>query len=92
MTRRGKRTFRDAEAQAHAVKQVMSPRRLTCEGCAGLRIYPRPMCREERSPHFRTARDTYHERCAWFSVGLATVEDTRPANTDAEYAPCRPAT
>lgn len=75
--RRQKRVFRDAAAQAEAVRQITAAQRLTCEGCAGLRLYPRPMCREERSPHFRSARDTYHERCAWFSVRLAAGEVVR---------------
>jgi hypothetical protein len=26
------------------------------------------MCKGEDSPHFRTVRDTYHERCHAFSV------------------------
>lgn len=78
MTRGRKRQFHDPEAQAEAVKQIMSPQRLICEGCIGLRTYPRPMCKEKRSPHFRTARDTYHERCPWFAVRIKVEVASQP--------------
>jgi hypothetical protein len=55
------------EAQQSA-RELMGQRGPTCEGCAALRTYPRPMCSGEASPHFRTARDTYHARCASYSV------------------------
>lgn len=40
----------------------------TCEGCAGLRTHPRPMCVNPNSLYFRTARETYHARCALYAV------------------------
>lgn len=46
----------------------LAQRRVTCEGCYWLVRYPRPMCRGEASPHYRTARESYHERCDAFSV------------------------
>jgi hypothetical protein len=61
------RTFRDTSAQAVAAAHIQK-QNTTCEGCAHLRTYPRPMCQAEASPHFRTARDTYHPRCTWYGV------------------------
>lgn len=55
-----------AKATARAIAK---PQRLTCEGCAGLRLHPRPMCQAEASPHFRMVRDIYHDRCPAFSIG-----------------------
>lgn len=55
---------------ALASAQQIATQRKTCEGCTGLRIHPRPMCQAEASPHFRMVRDTYHERCPAFSVGM----------------------
>ena len=64
---------------AIAVAQSLAARPVTCEGCIGLRRYPRPMCREESSPHFRTARDTYHNRCSSYSVGRREEPGAQPA-------------
>lgn len=60
--------MQDIEHAKAVAREVTQSQRKTCEGCALLRIYPRPMCSGEQSPHFRTARDTYHPRCQWFSV------------------------
>lgn len=46
----------------------LATRKVTCEGCYWLARHPRPMCKGEDSPHYRTAREAYHERCAAFSV------------------------
>lgn len=59
--------------QQHDVKQAASQAaqlvtRQTCEGCAHLRIHPRPMCAAEASPHGRKPRETYHDRCGWYEV------------------------
>lgn len=62
------RTFRDTSAQAVATAHIQK-QNTSCEGCAHLRTYPRPMCQAETSPHFRTARQTYHPRCTWFRTG-----------------------
>ena len=62
-------------------RDVAKPQRLTCEGCTGLRKYPRPMCQMECSPHFRMVRDTYHDRCPAFSAGVqgvAVVKEAAP--------------
>lgn len=67
-TRTRTRTFRDTSAQAAATAHIQK-QNTSCEGCAALRSYPRPMCSEERSNHFRTARETYHPRCTWFRTG-----------------------
>jgi hypothetical protein len=52
-------------------REVAKPQRLTCEGCTGLRTYPRPMCQSESSQHFRQPRDTYHTRCEAFGVRVS---------------------
>jgi hypothetical protein len=59
--------------QPHDVRQAASQAaqlvtRQTCEGCAHLRIHPRPMCAGEGSPHERRPRETYHDRCRAYSV------------------------
>lgn len=59
----------DLEAAKASAREAALARK-TCEGCTALRTYPRPMCAGEKSPHFRTARDTYHERCAFYGVAL----------------------
>lgn len=69
-----KRTFRPDPQQAMAIAQSVATTRKTCEGCAGLRTWPRPMCKQPSSQHFRTVRDTYHERCASYSVQGKTAE------------------
>lgn len=81
MTKTGphKRNFLPDRNAAAAAAQALTLSRKTCEGCAGLRQYPRPMCREERSPHFRTARDTYHERCGLYTVQHASTEPGAPS-------------
>lgn len=56
----------DLEAARASARDAASRR--TCDGCALLRIHPRPMCAGEGSPHYRTARDTYHERCQSYAV------------------------
>lgn len=55
------------DTAAATAREVGKPPRLTCEGCSGLRKYPRPMCQMENSPNFRMVRDTYHDRCNSFS-------------------------
>lgn len=57
------RTFRDTSAQAVAAAHIQK-QNTSCEGCFHLRTYPHPMCQAEASPHFRTARQTYHLRCS----------------------------
>jgi hypothetical protein len=77
-----KHQFRDPAAQARAVAQIVNQRR-TCEGCAFLRTYPRPMCQGETSPHFRTARDTYHDQCGAFERGQRREPVQAAPNPDA---------
>jgi len=55
------------QAAASQAAQLVGGRR-TCEGCAHLRIHPRPMCAGDQSPHERTPRETYHERWGWYQV------------------------
>lgn len=55
-------------ANARASAREALVQRKTCEGCAALRRIPTPMCAREQSPHFRSARDTYHDRCQWYAV------------------------
>lgn len=66
-TRTRTRTFRDISAQAAAVAYVQK-QNVTCEGCAFLQRWPRPQCKGEASPNFRMVRDTYHPRCAVYTV------------------------
>ena len=73
------RTFQPDRASAAAVAQSLTQVRKTCEGCAGLRQYPRPMCRQPTSPHFRMARDTYHDRCNQYAVGRREEPGAPPA-------------
>lgn len=58
------------DAQASA-REVVKSAPLTCQGCAHLRTYPRPICKGEASPHYRMARETYHARCPAFGVRAA---------------------
>ena len=58
--------------QTHDVKQAASQAaqlvsRLTCEGCQHLRAL-RFICMAETSPHFRTPRSTYQDRCTAYAV------------------------
>ena len=77
----------DIAASKAAAREAASGRK-TCEGCALLRTYTRPMCAGEKSPHFRTARDTYHERCQWYSVrgheGRIVTPDMPPPEPEPE--------
>lgn len=57
----------DLEAAKASAREAALSRK-TCEGCVLLRTHPRPMCAGEKSPHFRTVRDTYHDRCQWYAV------------------------
>jgi hypothetical protein len=59
--------------QPHDVKRAAAQaaqliQRQTCEGCAFLRIHPRPMCAAETSANFRRPRDTYQDRCSSYAV------------------------
>jgi len=77
------RAFRPDPRSAAAVAQSLATQRKTCEGCAGLRASPRPMCRNEASPNFRAARDTYHASCAAYVVGgvqTPPAPETPPAS------------
>ena len=56
----------DIEAARASAREANARR--TCEGCAYLRTQLRPMCQAEHGPHYRTARDTYHERCGVYAV------------------------
>jgi hypothetical protein len=73
----------DIEA-AKASARKASARR-TCEGCAWLERRIRPRCMSEKSPHFRTARDAYHERCAVFAVRIDAPP--KPAEPPPKPAP-----
>lgn len=64
--------------QALAAAQTIATQNRTCDGCAALRKFPRPMCRSEASPHFRTARDTYHPRCGAYNVTRVEVAMPEP--------------
>jgi hypothetical protein len=55
------------DVKAAAAQAAQLVQRLTCEGCAHLRGL-RPKCDSELSAHYRTPRETYSERCAWFAV------------------------
>jgi|LakMenE18May11ns_1017448.scaffolds.fasta_scaffold9404896_2 hypothetical protein len=65
------------EAHRRAAAELAS-RKVTCEGCFFLQRHPRPMCKGEDSPHFRTVRDTYHERCHAFSVSKPEPRPPEP--------------
>ena len=56
----------DVKRAAAQAAQLVS--RQTCEGCAFLRIHPRPMCAAETSANFRRPRDTYQDRCPSYAV------------------------
>lgn len=73
-----KRNFLPERTQALAVAQHVATITKTCEGCIGLRTYPRPMCASERSPHFRTVRETYHARCSVYAVGQREEPGAQP--------------
>lgn len=75
----------DLEGARISAREMVMQRK-TCEGCAMLRTYPRPMCAGEKSPHFRTVRDTYHERCPVYHVA-----GMQPAPPKPEPAPPPPA-
>jgi hypothetical protein len=62
---------------AKAIAREMTRNR-TCEGCIALRVLPRPMCAGEASPHFRTVRETYHERCASYTVAGRQMPAPKP--------------
>lgn len=61
-------------AAAKAAARETALARKTCEGCAALQTWPRPQCKGETSPHFRQVRDTYHDRCQVYSVGVGKGE------------------
>jgi hypothetical protein len=63
-------------AQAQAAE--LAQRKLTCEGCLHLQVWPRGQCKDERSPHFRAARETYHERCPYFGVRTRIEAESLP--------------
>jgi hypothetical protein len=65
MTTRRNHTHDVKQAASQAAQLVT---RQTCEGCAFLRIHPRPMCLSETSPNWRTPRDTYQDRCNAYAV------------------------
>lgn len=65
------RQFLPDRKDAKAAAQALTVARKTCEGCAGLRLRPTPMCRQPSSPHFRMVREAYHERCGSYSIVVA---------------------
>lgn len=77
MTSRRKNQTSDVEA-SKAVARQLSTARLTCEGCASLRKYPRPMCSAEASPNYRQPRDTHQQRCAAFNVTMSVSVSVKP--------------
>lgn len=77
-------------AASKAAAREAALQRKTCEGCALLRIWPRPMCAGEKSPHFRTVRDTYHDRCEFYALkGVQTAPEPPPAPEPARPKPKR---
>lgn len=66
--------MQDIEHAKAVAREVTQSQRKTCEGCALLRMYPRPMCQAEASPHWRTPREPYHDRCDAYAVTLRAVE------------------
>jgi len=60
--------FKHIDEQNRRAAAELAARKVSCEGCFWLARHPRPMCRGETSPHYRTARESYHERCHAFSV------------------------
>lgn len=79
----------DIEAAKASAREAALARK-TCEGCTALRTYPRPMCAGEKSPHFRTVRDTYHERCQVYSVGMGKGEQPAPPTQPPAPEPPKP--
>ena len=47
-----------------ALARSIAAQPATCQGCFFLQVHPRPQCKGEASPYYRTARETYHPRCA----------------------------
>jgi hypothetical protein len=70
------------DVKAAAAQAAQLVQRLTCEGCAHLRGL-RPKCDAEQSAHYRTPRETFHERCAFYAV---KGHMTRPAVQEAPPA------
>lgn len=79
----------DIDAVRAKTREVAKPQRLTCEGCIGLRLHPRPMCQLEASPNFRQVRDTYHERCGAYAHLFKAMEavTTKPPVAAVKTAP-----
>lgn len=77
----------EARAAKMSARELLTQRAPTCEGCALLRTYPRPMCTGEKSEHFRTVRDTYHPRCQWYAI---RGQDGKPAPVAPPAAPPPP--
>lgn len=72
-------TFKKLDREIAIASAAEMSRKVTCEGCAHLKRWPRPMCKGEASPHFRMVRDTYHQRCEAFAVmGVAQITPAAP--------------
>lgn len=69
--------YRDREAP----KRPVIVQRATCEGCVHL-ARERPRCLNEDSEHFRTHRESYHDRCGQFA--WRRKPDPEPAQTPHE--------
>lgn len=81
MTRRNE--THDVKAAAAQAAQLVQ--RQTCEGCAHLRGL-RPKCDAEQSAHYRTPRETFHTRCAFYAVKGQTARPATPEPPPASRA------
>lgn len=54
--------------------------RPTCTGCVFLPKTDRPKCTSEASPHWRTPRETYHDRCRAFATAKPEPEPAAPVS------------
>lgn len=50
-------------------------KRQTCEGCAFL-TRERPRCLNEASPHFRSPRESYHDKCGFYGPSAHAGRET----------------